>query len=455
MGMGNAWPTLPRSPQWPPSIGKVLACLVLSLALAVGPDALGQGRSSNPTGKGAIQDNSVYCQNSPGQPARPEYRGTGSQNPFGGECGPGAQPRPPLQATVTYDETEDGNFLRGVSKGFAACADGLRRAIGSTLVAGVQFLSGDFIGAEQSLGLERGRGMIQRLVTYELSQPAVNATPEEAGERIARRICQYVLIPEAANAARVGGTPFNPVRGPAVNANWKGLQGKWVEIGEQGQVVQLGLLKGNGAYGAVYQNAGTAGQVVKIMNPANDMAASITGQVQGMFRAMQAETIPVPKIWNYRLGRNGEPAFIVMEDVNQMYPNLQPKWFSSGNGMTAADLEATRLLHDQIGQQGLLWADANAGNVFTVTLEDGTTIAGIADADMIFPAAELGQQPVYIQQHVRALIEPLEPMAQPFVPAQDPVLGVLLRDPTGIDARAVMNQMYQTRRAYGHYGPPP
>jgi hypothetical protein len=36
--------------------------------------------TSRPTGRGVIHDNSVYCQNSPGQPARPEYRGTGSQN---------------------------------------------------------------------------------------------------------------------------------------------------------------------------------------------------------------------------------------------------------------------------------------------------------------------------------------------------------------------------------------
>jgi hypothetical protein len=53
--------------------------------------------TSRPTGRGAIHDNSVYCQNSPGQPARPEYRGTGSQNPFGGECGPAPAVQPPQE----------------------------------------------------------------------------------------------------------------------------------------------------------------------------------------------------------------------------------------------------------------------------------------------------------------------------------------------------------------------
>jgi Protein-glutamine gamma-glutamyltransferase len=66
-------------------------------ALVVGVNVADAANTSRPTGRGAIHDNSVYCQNSPGQPARPAYRGTGSQNPFGGECGPGPQPQPQPQ----------------------------------------------------------------------------------------------------------------------------------------------------------------------------------------------------------------------------------------------------------------------------------------------------------------------------------------------------------------------
>ena len=56
----------------------------------------GGGRQHQPAHRqGCLHDNSVYCQNSPGQPARPAYRGTGSQNPFGGECGPGPAVQPP------------------------------------------------------------------------------------------------------------------------------------------------------------------------------------------------------------------------------------------------------------------------------------------------------------------------------------------------------------------------
>jgi hypothetical protein len=68
-----------------------LWCTLLIAGLVVWASVADAGRTSRPTGKGATRDDSVYCQNSPGQPARPEYHGTGSQNPFGGECGPGPQ----------------------------------------------------------------------------------------------------------------------------------------------------------------------------------------------------------------------------------------------------------------------------------------------------------------------------------------------------------------------------
>jgi hypothetical protein len=82
-------------------------CFVVSIAALVAcAGAADAANTSRPTGRGAIRDNSVYCQNSPGQPARPEYRGTGSQNPFGGECGPGpaVQPEPQPQEEAEEDD---------------------------------------------------------------------------------------------------------------------------------------------------------------------------------------------------------------------------------------------------------------------------------------------------------------------------------------------------------------
>ena len=79
--------------------------LVPVAVLVVSAGAADAANTSRPTGRGATHDNSVYCQNSPGQPARPEYRGTGSQNPFGGECGPGPAVQPP--APQPEEEAED------------------------------------------------------------------------------------------------------------------------------------------------------------------------------------------------------------------------------------------------------------------------------------------------------------------------------------------------------------
>jgi hypothetical protein len=84
--------------------------LLTAAALALWAGAADAANTSRPTGRGAIHDNSVYCQNSPGQPARPEYRGTGSQNPFGGECGPG--PRAPQPQPEPQAEEEDSCPLR-------------------------------------------------------------------------------------------------------------------------------------------------------------------------------------------------------------------------------------------------------------------------------------------------------------------------------------------------------
>jgi hypothetical protein len=68
---------------------------LVAFSVLAGIQVAQAANTSRPTGRGAIHDNSVYCQNSPGQPARPAYRGTGSQNPFGGECGPGPAVQPP------------------------------------------------------------------------------------------------------------------------------------------------------------------------------------------------------------------------------------------------------------------------------------------------------------------------------------------------------------------------
>ena len=64
-------------------------CALVFAGVVAGFDTADAANTSRPTGRGATHDNSVYCQNSPGQPARPAYSGTGSQNPFGGECSPG------------------------------------------------------------------------------------------------------------------------------------------------------------------------------------------------------------------------------------------------------------------------------------------------------------------------------------------------------------------------------
>ena len=90
----------------------LVAFTILAGAGLAGIQVAEAANTSRPTGRGAIHDNSVYCQNSPGQPARPAYRGTGSQNPFGGECGPGPALQPPQ---AEPQQAEDSCPLRQAS----------------------------------------------------------------------------------------------------------------------------------------------------------------------------------------------------------------------------------------------------------------------------------------------------------------------------------------------------
>lgn len=70
-----------------------LVCCAMAACLAL--PAAEAANTSRPTGRGAVHDNSVYCQNWPGQPSRGPYRGTGPQNPFGADCRPGPNAEPP------------------------------------------------------------------------------------------------------------------------------------------------------------------------------------------------------------------------------------------------------------------------------------------------------------------------------------------------------------------------
>jgi hypothetical protein len=81
----------PERWRWPPALVLAVAGLILAMAPS---DA---ANTSRRTGKGAVRDESVYCQNWPGHSSRPEYHGTGPQTPFGADCtrSPAEQQPPP------------------------------------------------------------------------------------------------------------------------------------------------------------------------------------------------------------------------------------------------------------------------------------------------------------------------------------------------------------------------
>jgi hypothetical protein len=100
--------------------------------------------TSRPTGRGAVHDNSVYCQNWPGQPSRGPYRGTGPQNPFGDDCRPGPRPEP------RREPPPDAFPVRRA----AAPAGGILPAAHVTEIAHGLWVASRQIGSAREVGLE-------------------------------------------------------------------------------------------------------------------------------------------------------------------------------------------------------------------------------------------------------------------------------------------------------------
>ncbi len=80
----------------PRGAARAIAALLIACTVLAPAPVRAQNRTST-TGKGAVSDPSVYCQNWPGRSSRPEYRGTGRQIPFGADCTPPMRPAAPAE----------------------------------------------------------------------------------------------------------------------------------------------------------------------------------------------------------------------------------------------------------------------------------------------------------------------------------------------------------------------
>jgi hypothetical protein len=290
---------------------------------------------------------------------------------------------------------------------------------------------GDFVTASQLLGLQPGQSITLRTIFQEAQTNVIGISPFEAGRIAGRRICSYALVPGVAKAAKSlggiaseGATPYNPVRGAAISENSGSLSGKWIRT--PNGTVQLGRLRGSGAFGDVYDMGGQRGRVMKISNAKPISAQSFPRQVAGSSYA-QSAGIPTPKIYSSQFAAPGQPSFLVMDDISARWPGSQI--VSDVQQLGPAQKAAIQRLYTQVGDNGLVWADGHSSNIFFTNGAGGVT-AGIVDSDMVFPASEFAEQDAFVKNTVGNIM------------IQTGQQGLLFK---GFNAQQMMNALFRAR----------
>src|SRR5262249_42292371 len=154
----------------------------------------------------------------------------------------------------------------------------------------------------------------------EMSQQTIGASPYEWGERVARRFCQYAILPVVAKAlhgagkksvsaalGEAGASGFNPLKGAAVSDQWTDLAGKFVKLG--GKTYEVGQRRFKGAFLSAYEVKGQPGKLLKIPRPDEVGTNGIRGQLEGS-EVLKDSGIPTPDIYAASPGAGTEPPYM-------------------------------------------------------------------------------------------------------------------------------------------------
>lgn len=355
--------------------------------------------------------------------------------PFGCNCSKrrSLRPPPPPPPPPGNPLVDSWDYVRGLAQGFGDCAQ-----FGMDLyAAGAAFARGDFISTAQILGLEPGQSVILRTIASELTAKALGASPFEAGRLAGRRICSYVVVPQAikgagkflgklrggarAGAALPGSGPGNPLSGNVISEAASAdtdlppgqqiLPGKWIQT-PQGPV-QLGPRLGAGKFGNVYQLPSEPAQVIKVGNAKPLTPASFTRQIEGA-NLLKSAGVATPAIDTGGAAAGAAPPLLFMENVFSKWPGA--KILADVGELQPAQLQAVQKLYQQIGSKGLVWADGNPSNIFVYPGANGLS-AGVVDADMVFEAGALRAQPAIVQNNLINVLQSVGKMNLIFGPA--------------------------------------
>lgn len=289
--------------------------------------------------------------------------------------------------------------LAGIRDGTKACADGLVALVPAiahfgfdTTAATWQLLSGDVIQAGNTLGLDRRAGAFLRALGDEFSAPNVRATPYEAANRLARRLCAFGVAPGISSSTVARNLI---VKGGAVTANAKLLSGATVDLGNATRPLTLGARRGAGSFGTVY-NTSRPGTLLKVIHNPDYLAETIPSQLRS-YRLIEGNPeIPVPRIYESSVpGAN--PQWALIEDIKASPRFPGAKLLTEVPRLDNSMRAAISQLYGNLADQGLVWVDGHAGNVFLFKSPTGAWKAGVVDPDFLFHPQQAAQQAGYVQ----------------------------------------------------------
>jgi len=220
--------------------------------------------------------------------------------------------------------------------------------------------------------------------------------------------------PDAPRAPPRGapGAPDRPLDGEQILVRYFDLEGHTIRLGptaagaDPGPITLGRRVGSEGAFGIVYEVEGQPGRLVKILHNEEAGPASVARQVSGYSLIKDAPDIPAPRILGHRRGSDGDPGFLIVEDLRAgRWADKNVRFRGSSRDMTPEELRAAQELYDALGQRGLFWADGHANNLFFFD-EGGRVRAGVIDHDMIFRASDLARQDAVVQGNLLKALGP-------------------------------------------------
>jgi hypothetical protein len=321
---------------------------------------------------------------------------------------PGVPGRVPERTVVVRDGP---SLERGLRRGFLDCGQALRNlGLAALALVHPKFIleNRNYVEAAKYLGIQSSdQGL--RFLFHEATNPTVrgglnweescdrSVGDEEAGLRIARRLCfwslpnpAYKAIKGARPAPRpqpgLPGSPTNPLGEAGVmqvlqNFHDRDLSGQTIALPRPDRGLNLGTVTlgerlGQGKLKDVYAIEGQPGLTLQLVHHLKDAAPSVRREMHGY--DLIRDDIATPTVHGYR-GAAGGLSYMIKDRLPS------EAFFSEPTPELLAGMGATQ---GKLARSNRVWIDGHAQNHYVTRDAQGRPVVGIHDTDMITRASD-------------------------------------------------------------------